>query len=58
MPYKPPSEYYTHRDPLLRRLRLRNGFGTMVDLEKEFRDTKVVLFFFGYVSLHSFEIPG
>ncbi|GAA5858782.1 hypothetical protein JCM5353_004931, partial [Sporobolomyces roseus] len=47
MPYKPPSEYYTHRDPLLRRLRLRNGFGTMVDLEKEFRDTKVVLFFFG-----------
>ncbi|GAA6059973.1 hypothetical protein JCM10212_001322 [Sporobolomyces blumeae] len=46
MPYKPPKEYYTHSDPLLRRLRLRNGFGTMVNLEQEFRDTKVVLFFF------------
>lgn len=47
MPYKPPKEYYSHPDPLLRRLRLRNGFGTLVNLEQEFRDTKVVLFFFG-----------
>ncbi|GAA5948820.1 hypothetical protein JCM3765_003913 [Sporobolomyces pararoseus] len=48
MPYKPPQEFYTHSDPLLRRLRLRNGFGSRVSLEKEFgRDAKVVLFFFG-----------
>lgn len=50
MPYKPPQEVYTHRDPLLRRLRLRNGFGSPVSLEKEFgRDAKLVLFFFGSV---------
>ncbi|GAA5926816.1 uncharacterized protein JCM15063_000377 [Sporobolomyces koalae] len=58
MPYKPPQEYYTHRDPLLRRLRLRNGFGTMVNLEQEFTaDTKVVLFFFGAIWRGSSQEP-
>ncbi|GAA6006791.1 thioredoxin family protein [Rhodotorula paludigena] len=47
MPYVPPKALYSHPDPLLRRLRLRDGFGKDVDLEREFRDTKLVLFFFG-----------
>jgi hypothetical protein len=48
MPYKPPSEYYTHSDPLIRRLRLRDGYGKLISLEREFgRDAKLVLFFFG-----------
>ncbi|GAA5829909.1 hypothetical protein JCM3766R1_006698 [Sporobolomyces carnicolor] len=47
MPYKPPPEHYTHPDPILRRLRLANGYGTRVDLSREFgRDVKLVLFFF------------
>ncbi|GAA5920271.1 hypothetical protein JCM1841_003011 [Sporobolomyces salmonicolor] len=47
MPYKPPKEQYSHPDPLIRRLRLRNGYGKEVNLQTEFRDAKVVLFFFG-----------
>ncbi|GAA5895781.1 uncharacterized protein JCM6883_001619 [Sporobolomyces salmoneus] len=47
MPYKPPAEDYTHRDPLIRRLRLNNGYGKRVSLEREFgRDVKLVVFFF------------
>ncbi|BGP17613.1 hypothetical protein JCM10213_001264 [Rhodosporidiobolus nylandii] len=47
MPYRPPKELYSHPDPLLRRLRLRNGYAKPVDLQREFADAKVVLFFFG-----------
>ncbi|GAA6026178.1 hypothetical protein JCM11491_000609, partial [Sporobolomyces phaffii] len=49
MPYKPDPKLYTHPDPLLRRVRVRNGFGTPVALTEAFptRDVKVVLFFFG-----------
>lgn len=49
MPYRPPKETYSHPDPLIRRLRLRDGYGNEVDLVKEFREAKVVLFFFGCV---------
>ncbi|BGP41246.1 hypothetical protein JCM10449v2_005221 [Rhodotorula kratochvilovae] len=47
MPYVPPKERYAHPDPLLRRLRLQDPHGNDVDLDREFRDAKVVLFFFG-----------
>ncbi|GAA6025031.1 hypothetical protein JCM8202_002062 [Rhodotorula sphaerocarpa] len=47
MPYRPEKHCYAHPDPLLRRLRLRNGYGKEVDLEHEFVDAKVVLFLFG-----------
>ncbi|GAA5860950.1 hypothetical protein JCM3774_003198 [Rhodotorula dairenensis] len=47
MPYRPEKQFYSHPDPLLRRLRLRNGYGKEVDLEREFKDTKLVLFLFG-----------
>ena len=47
MPYRPDKELYSHPDPLLRRLRLRNGYGKEVDLEREFKDAKLVLFLFG-----------
>ncbi|GAA6011816.1 hypothetical protein JCM10207_004254 [Rhodosporidiobolus poonsookiae] len=47
MPYRPPKELYSHPDPLIRRLRLRDGYGKPVDLQREFADAKVVLFFFG-----------
>ncbi|GAA5991078.1 hypothetical protein JCM10908_006528 [Rhodotorula pacifica] len=47
MPYRPEKQFYSHPDPLLRRLRLRNGYGKEVDLEREFVDTKLVLFLFG-----------
>ncbi|TKA55910.1 hypothetical protein B0A53_01607 [Rhodotorula sp. CCFEE 5036] len=47
MPYRPDKEYYSHPDPLLRRLRLRNGYGKEVDLDREFKDAKLVLFLFG-----------
>ncbi|GAA5922732.1 hypothetical protein JCM3775_006114 [Rhodotorula graminis] len=47
MPYVPPKELYSHRDPLLRRLRLRDSYAKPVDLNREFKDAKVVLFFFG-----------
>ncbi|GAA5825131.1 hypothetical protein JCM11251_006110 [Rhodosporidiobolus azoricus] len=47
MPYRPSPELYQHADPLLRRLRLRDGYGKEVDLQKEFKEAKVVLFFFG-----------
>lgn len=50
MPFRPPKELYQHPDPLLRRLRLRNGYGKEVNLQKEFAEAKVVLFFFGSVS--------
>ncbi|GAA6049346.1 hypothetical protein JCM3770_007300 [Rhodotorula araucariae] len=46
MPYVPPKERYSHPDPLLRRLRLQDPHGADVDLDREFRDTQVVLFFF------------
>ncbi|GAA6028756.1 hypothetical protein JCM8097_007380 [Rhodosporidiobolus ruineniae] len=47
MPYQPPKHTYQHPDPLLRRLRLRDGYGKEVDLQREFGEAKVVLFFFG-----------
>ncbi|GAA5864900.1 hypothetical protein JCM8547_009265 [Rhodosporidiobolus lusitaniae] len=47
MPYRPPAEQYQHPDPLLRRLRLRDGYGKEADLQREFKEAKVVLFFFG-----------
>ncbi|GAA5993199.1 hypothetical protein JCM11641_007219 [Rhodosporidiobolus odoratus] len=47
MPYRPAKELYTHSDPLIRRLRLRNGYGKSVNLEQEFREAQVVLFLFG-----------
>ncbi|BGP33306.1 hypothetical protein JCM10296v2_005102 [Rhodotorula toruloides] len=47
MPYRPPKETYSHPDPLIRRLRLRDGYGNEVNLVNEFREAKVVLFFFG-----------
>lgn len=47
MPYVPPKQLYSHRDPLLRRLRLCDPYGEPVDLDREFREAKVVLFFFG-----------
>ncbi|PWZ02211.1 hypothetical protein BCV70DRAFT_186171 [Testicularia cyperi] len=42
----PPPEQYQHPDPLLRRLRLVDAHGVPVDLRREFRDTKVVGFYF------------
>lgn len=47
LPHHPPKEYYQHPDPLIRRLRLRNGFGSQVKLRSEFQGVKVVLFLFG-----------
>ncbi|GAA5916603.1 hypothetical protein JCM6882_009171 [Rhodosporidiobolus microsporus] len=47
MPYRPSPALYQHPDPILRRLRLRDGWGNEVDLQKEFKEAKVVLFFFG-----------
>ena len=44
---KVPPELYTHSDPILRRLRLQNGHGEAVNLQKEFRDCEVVCFVFG-----------
>lgn len=49
MPIIPPKELYQHPDPLLRRLRLVDSWGKQVDLQTKLRDTKVVLFLFGYV---------
>lgn len=43
----PPPARYQHADPLLRRLRLIDGHGKPVDLKREFRDTKIVIFYFG-----------
>lgn len=57
MPYVPPKELYSHRDPLLRRLRLRDPYGKPVDLDREFKEAKVVLFFFGSVPAHSLFCP-
>lgn len=42
----PNAERYQYPDPLLRRLRLVNGRGKPVDLKTEFRDAKLVLFYF------------
>lgn len=42
----PAPELYQHPDPLLRRLRLVDGYGRPVDLRRTFRDTKVVAFYF------------
>ena len=42
----PPAERYQHPDPLLRRLRLRDGHGEPVNLRQMFSDTKLVLFYF------------
>ncbi len=47
LPHHPRKEYYQHPDPLIRRLRLRNGFGSQVKLRNEFQGVKVVLFLFG-----------
>lgn len=58
MPYRPEKQYYSHPDPLLRRLRLRNGYGKEVDLEREFKDAKLVLFLFGYVRACRPQPPG
>ncbi|POY73274.1 hypothetical protein BMF94_3608 [Rhodotorula taiwanensis] len=57
MPYRPEKQYYSHPDPLLRRLRLRNGYGKEVDLEREFTDAKVVLFLFGATWRNSSKEP-
>lgn len=43
----PPPDQYQHSDPLLRRLRLIDGHGKPVNLKKAFRDTKIVIFYFG-----------
>ena len=43
----PPAERYQHPDPLLRRLRLVDGHGKPVNLKREFRDTRLILFYFG-----------
>ncbi|WFD43475.1 hypothetical protein MPSI1_002137 [Malassezia psittaci] len=43
----PPAERYQHSDPLLRRLRLLDGHGKPVNLKSEFRDAKLILFYFG-----------
>ena len=43
----PPPSHYQHPDPLLRRLRLRDGYGNPVDLRSTFREAKLVLFYFG-----------
>lgn len=48
-PVIPPKETYQHPDPLLRRLRLRDGWGKPVNLETEFRDAQVVAILFGCV---------
>ncbi|KAM0786515.1 hypothetical protein ACM66B_001973 [Microbotryomycetes sp. NB124-2] len=47
MPQLPPKELYTHTDPLLRRLRLRDAHGDAVSLQRAFQEAKVVLFLFG-----------
>lgn len=48
MPQLPDARVYQHSDPLLRRLRLRDGYGEPVELRKEFgAECKVVLFLFG-----------
>lgn len=44
---RPDAELYQCQDPLLRRLRLYDGHGRPASLRKEFRDTKVVGFYFG-----------
>lgn len=43
----PPAAWYQHPDPLVRRLRLVDGHGKHVNLKQEFRDVKLVLFYFG-----------
>lgn len=43
----PPPARYRHPDPLLRRLRMIDGHGQGVDLKQAFRDTKLVVFYFG-----------
>ncbi|KAK4055861.1 hypothetical protein OIO90_003116 [Microbotryomycetes sp. JL221] len=48
MPPLPAREYYSHSDPLLRRLRLRDAHGDRVNLQKQFQDAKVVFFLFGW----------
>ncbi|KAK4045968.1 hypothetical protein OIV83_006479 [Microbotryomycetes sp. JL201] len=53
MPQLPPKEYYSHADPLLRRLRLRDAHGQPVSLNNTFKDTKLVLFLFGQVAVHN-----
>lgn len=47
LPHQPPREFYQHPDPIIRRLRLRNGFGSQVKLLPEFAGVQVVLFLFG-----------
>lgn len=47
MPIIPSKETYQHPDPLVRRLRLKDSWGKPVNLQSEFRDTRVVLFLFG-----------
>ncbi|GAA98400.1 uncharacterized protein L969DRAFT_332827 [Mixia osmundae IAM 14324] len=42
----PPKELYSHPDPLLRRLRLRDGYGKEVNLKSAFRDCIAVAFYF------------
>lgn len=44
---RPDAELYQHNDPLLRRLRLYDGHGKPASLKREFRDAKVVGFYFG-----------
>lgn len=44
---RPHPSRYQHSDPLLRRLRLIDGHGDPVDLKSAFRDTKLVVFYFG-----------
>jgi hypothetical protein len=43
------KELYSHKDPLLRRLRIRDNQGKRAGLERVFQDVKVVVFLFGYV---------
>ncbi|CAO1620816.1 unnamed protein product [Jaminaea pallidilutea] len=42
----PPQEQYQHPDPLIRRLRLVDGRGKPIDLQKYFRDCKVLALYF------------
>lgn len=45
------KEFYSHPDPLLRRLRIRNSEGKRASLERTFARVKVVVFLFGYVAV-------
>ncbi|PKI83865.1 hypothetical protein MVES1_002314 [Malassezia vespertilionis] len=46
-PSLPPPALYQHADPLLRRLRLYDGYARPVNLKEAFRDTELVMFLFG-----------